>query len=196
MSSINHLRSRARFLQKKTGQTYQQCLNALQSLGNKPLELAQEFNWEDIKRADAFLVDPMLDDEFLQASNEGRYVREGNCDNCSTHYFIALDKKGMEVWGHPELCPACLSSDHLVQCLRCMKDMIGAEESFCEDCQGWFDSQLSPLLAALILGCLTRGRSGGTGSDCLWLGGAESILPGTLRLGRLTHAPVVALPRG
>lgn len=127
------LKSRARHLQLATSWPYQRCVTEIRQLGSASAELAANFGWQ-LKRADAYLIDPDLDPEHRDASSRGRYVQEVSCDNCSTTFFCSLDKKGYSE--DPEsYCPTCIEdAGGLNHCPRCECEMLQEPDGPCERC--------------------------------------------------------------
>lgn len=130
------LNNRARALARTAGLSYQQALNALRTLGKKPADVAKDFHWP-LQRADAYSLDPKLDDEFAEVSSRGsaRYVEVNHCDECNAAYFQGFDKKRMLVSGSDNLCPGCIDEYGSWECPRCGAEVAGSgDEGVCSAC--------------------------------------------------------------
>ena len=134
------IRSRARALAAKAGISYQQAMDIIRKAGAEPADMASRFQWS-LPRADAYTVDPDLDDEHRDIRSTGaRYVSANTCDNCGQAHFFGQDKKGVPTGGSEQFCPACLEEYGSWECSRCGREVLGCDEdsgTVCSDC--WDD---------------------------------------------------------
>src|SRR5258706_7240133 len=96
------LRSRARRLQAVAGLSYQQALERLRALGASPAALARRARWP-LTRADAYLVDPALDEEWREAAARSAGVGEARCALCGALFFAGDDERRAGA----DACPRC-----------------------------------------------------------------------------------------
>jgi hypothetical protein len=82
------LRNRARQLQRASGLTYQQSLERLRALAGAPAALARANHWP-LARADRFLVERGLDEEWRAAAEQGAAPVERRCAECDALFFVA-----------------------------------------------------------------------------------------------------------
>lgn len=131
------IKSRARALAAKAGVSYQEALRRLRELETLPSQIREQYQWP-LLRADAFAVDPHLDDEYREVSRGARYIHTEKCDNCDQGYFQSFDKKGLEVAGSEEFCPACLKEFGHWLCAACNRQVLGTrgDSSVCNRCWG------------------------------------------------------------
>ena len=129
------LTSRARHLSTIAGLTHQQAVNAIRASGPAPAQLATDTNWP-LRRADVFIHDPMLDQEYASAWSGSRSVAEEDCENCNARFFVGYDKKGYSD-GPFNFCPSCIEEHGLDHCPRCGCEILGVADGPCESC--WSD---------------------------------------------------------
>jgi hypothetical protein len=96
------LRSRARRLQHATGWSYQRALERLRALGASPASLAGRARWP-LARADAYLVDPALDDEWRAVAARAATVDEARCALCGAVFFAGDEERRART----DACPRC-----------------------------------------------------------------------------------------
>lgn len=149
MASLN---TRARRLQKRTGQTFQQCLALLRQNSAQIARLQTQSGWP-VERCDDFLaeygwtnvVDPDLD---LQPSWHARHIEVALCD-CGMPILYATDKKGMILTHNerpPVYCHQCRGGrdeEDLYSCAQCSMGRVLHEGSLCEECQSYLDYQIN-----------------------------------------------------
>lgn len=129
-----NIRTRAKTLASRAKWPYQKAHQAIVGLGAKASEFSRSAGWP-LDRAEAYLVDPMLDDEY--ASVRDRYTDEMRCENCDTIYFRGRDKKGLTTGGREKYCPHCEDRLGIWICGECGEEQIGEdpmEMGICKDC--------------------------------------------------------------
>lgn len=134
--------TRARALQRVAEVPYQKCLQSVLKNGSRALQLSESNAWPVI-RADAYLLDAMLDPDYAAAARRGRYVSERECEHCGRLFFVAVDKKGVAE-SESQFCSQCHERGGVVECARCGTEMVGesdGEADFCENCIDFFASE-------------------------------------------------------